>query len=121
MFQKEALSALIAKLRESGTYGQTDMQLLRETCMNAATFSDLTGKIKLIACFDGSASDEAAAMKAERGALMNRLGYNLSAVTAMAAYYNTEPIFTGDPQSSDIAAFCAEFTASLLQTKFKSE
>ena len=35
MFQKEALSTLLSKIREAGAAGETDMRVLRETCMNA--------------------------------------------------------------------------------------
>lgn len=120
MFQKEALSTLLSKIREAGAVGETDMRVLRETCMNAAACADLNGRIKLIACFEGAASQESAALKAERAELIRRLEYNLVSVNAMAAYYGVDSIFTGDPHSSDISVFCGEFTANL-QSRTKSE
>lgn len=116
MYKKEALSALIAKIRENKEQGERDLDLLKETCMNACAYADLNGRAKVIFCFHGSNSEEAASIKAEKNDVFRRMEYNLTAVNAMAAFYETEQIFGGDPHSQDVSAFCAEFVASVQKT-----
>lgn len=113
MYQKEALSSLIAKIRDDKDHGEKDLDLLRETCLNACTCAYLTGRAKILARYDGAGSEAVSAAKNEKGDILHRLEYNLIAANALAAYYDTEPIFAGDPHSADISAFCSEFSSAL--------
>ena len=117
MYNKEALSALIAKIKANGEAEQaeSDLRLLKEACLNACELMAQVRKYAVIRVFAAESNDDSVAeMKARKTDLLRRLSFNMAAVQAMASYYAAEQVFVGDPASAgDVQDFCNEFTNTL--------
>ena len=124
MYKKEALTALIAKIKENPDPEQAknDLRLAKEACLSACAYMASKNKGSVLACFDGLDSEDVRGAKEERTTILRRLSYSLTAVNAMADFYATEKVFDGNPSSNaEVDGFCTEFAATLTKPRNRAE